>query len=160
MWVVSMSMVIYLSNLISKRLYKVFFNYCSKRNIEYSRYADDLTFSGTRKEMISLTSIKKIIRQQGFIINIKKTKFLSNHKKQIVIGITVNNGIFVDKKIIKEVKQELYFCLKYGYKNHLEYKSKKGEVIKSNYKDWLLCKICFIYSVEKEKGEKYFNLFN
>jgi RNA-directed DNA polymerase len=149
-----------ISNLISKRLDKAFFNYCSKCNIDYSRYADDLTFSGKREDMLSLDLIKKIIRQQGFTINAKKTKYLSCHKKQTVTGITVNNGIYVDKKLVNQINQELYYCLKYGYKNHLDYKSKKGEIIKTNYKDWLLGKICFINSVEKERGEKYFSMFN
>jgi RNA-directed DNA polymerase len=148
------------SNLISKRLDKAFTNYCSKCNIVYSRYADDLTFSGKREEMISLDVIKNIIRQQGFTINTKKTKYLSNHKKQTVTGITVNSGLHVDKKIVRQINQELFFCLKYGYRNHLDYKATKGEPIKSGYKDWLLGKICFIYSVEKKRGEKLFSIYN
>lgn len=149
-----------ISNIISQNLDKAFIAYCAKCNIEYSRYADDLSFSGKRDDMVSLSAIKKIIRQQGFTINIKKTKYLSHHRKQTITGITVNNGLFVDKKMIKLIKQELFYCLKYGYKNHIEYKTRKGNPIKSGYRDWLFGKICFIYSVEKNNGEKLFKLFN
>jgi RNA-directed DNA polymerase len=149
-----------ISNIVSKNLDKAFLTYCAKCNIEYSRYADDLSFSGKRDDMLSLPIIKKIIRQQGFTINIDKTKYLSHHRRQTITGITVNNGLYVDKKITKLIKQELFYCLKYGYKDHLEYKKNKGKTLKSGYKDWLLVKICFIYSVEKENGEKLFKLFN
>lgn len=139
---------------------EVFTKYSEKCNICYSRYADDITFSGSRKDMLSLAIIKKIIRQQGFTINIKKTKYISSCKKQTVTGLTVNNGVFVNKEIMKLIKQELYYCLKFGYQNHLAYKQSKGAELKSGYKDWLFGKICFIYSVEKEKGEKLFSMFN
>lgn len=149
-----------ISNIVSVKLDEIFTKYTSKCGVCYSRYADDITFSGNRKNMISLKVIKKIIRQQGFTINIKKTKYLSNCKKQTVTGLTVNNGIFVNKKTTKYIKQELYYCLKYGYKNHLSFKQSKGIEPRAGYKDWLFGKICFIYSVEKEKGEKLFSMYN
>lgn len=149
-----------ISNIISTKLDEVLTKYSARCGVCYSRYADDITFSGNRKDMLSLAIIKKIIRQQGFTINIKKTKYISNCKKQSVTGLTVNNGIFVNKEITKTIKQELYYCLKFGYKNHLDYKQTKGSESKAGYKDWLFGKICFIYSVEKEKGIKFFSLFN
>jgi hypothetical protein len=149
-----------ISNIIANKLDESFSKYALICNLEYTRYADDITFSGNRKDMLSLSVIKNIIRQQGFTINIKKTKYVDHYKKQTVTGLTVNNGVFVNKEIINLIKQELYYCLKYGYKNHLEFKRNKGFPIKTGYKDWLLGIISFIYSVEKGKGEKFYSMFN
>ncbi len=148
------------TNIISYQIDSIFQNYAEKSNIQYTRYADDLTFSGKINDIISLKSIKDVIRQQGFTINIKKTKFLKQNQRQEVTGITVNSGVFVSKKIIKEIQQELYYCNKYGYKNHLKYKKDKGISIKSSYRDWLLGKISFINSIEPNKAKKMLEIFN
>lgn len=148
-----------ISNIIAFNLDKSIYKYCDKSNLTYTRYADDISISGNKSDLPSLNVIKSIIRCNGFTINNKKVKFLSAHKKQEVTGIIVNNGTFVKKELIREINQELYFCLKFGYTSHLERKFSEKEV-KANYKDWLFGKICFIYSVEKTKGEKFFNKFN
>ncbi|OOV25060.1 hypothetical protein BXU11_16040 [Flavobacterium sp. LM5] len=148
-----------ISNLLAKNLDISIFEYCNKSNLSYTRYADDMTISGDKKDLPNLKLIKGIIRKNGFTVNIKKIKYISNHKKQTVTGITVNNGLFVDKKILKEVNQELYYCIKFGYINHLKFKFQNSK-IKSNYKDWLYGKICFIYSVENKTGEELFKKFN
>lgn len=147
------------SNILAKNLDMSIFEYCEKSNLSYTRYADDITISGDKKDLPDLKLIKGIIRKNGFTINIKKIKYLSNHKKQVVTGITVNNGLFVDKKILREIEQELYYCIKFGYRNHLDFKYKNAK-IKSNYKDWLYGKICFIYSVENKTGEELYKKFN
>lgn len=149
-----------LSNIVSIKMDEIFTKYAIKSKINYSRYADDITFSGDKNSIISLLIVKKIIRQQGFTINLKKTKYLRNSGKQIVTGITVNNGTFVDRVMVDTVKQELYYCLKFGYKNHLKYKQNKGEPIKAGYKEWLFGKLCFIYSIDEKRGENFLKLFN
>ncbi|XZF15088.1 reverse transcriptase family protein [Chitinophagaceae bacterium MMS25-I14] len=148
-----------ISNLLAFNLDNVLFKYCEKSSLSYTRYADDITISGNKRDLPALSIVKKVIRYNGFTINNKKTVYISKHKKQLVTGIIVNNGVYVDKKIINEISQELHYCLKFGYKSHLEYKF-KGSKIKSNYKDWLYGKICFVNSVEKERGEKFFKKFN
>lgn len=51
----------------------------------YTRYADDLTFSGDYlpKDEV-LVRIHRIIREEGFTMNVKKTRFLSEHKRKII----------------------------------------------------------------------------
>lgn len=148
-----------ISNLIAKNLDLSIATYCTKSNLSFTRYADDITISGNRSNLPTFKIIEKIISDNGFIINRDKVKYIGNHRKQTVTGITVNTGVFVNKKIIKEVSKELYFCNKYGYKDHLKYKFKNSKE-KANYKDWLYGKICFIYSVEKEKAKELFKQFH
>lgn len=51
----------------------------------YTRYADDLTFSGDYlpKDEV-LVRIHRIIREEGFTMNVKKTRFLSEHENRYI----------------------------------------------------------------------------
>ncbi|MBL7921661.1 MAG: RNA-directed DNA polymerase [Bacteroidia bacterium] len=144
-----------ISNLLSYKLDVRLSKMASKLGINYSRYADDITFSGERKNMVSLNTVKKIITEEGFYINKDKIKYLAQNRRQDVTGIVVNKGLKINSKYKKKVLTEIYFSEKYGVKNHLGYLiDRKGAEKKANYKDHLLGKIYFIYSVEPEVGKK------
>ena len=66
-----------LSNLICITLDKRLIGLCEKRGIRYSRYADDMYFSCDDKALLlkNRPIIKKIIEDEDFIINEKKTHF-------------------------------------------------------------------------------------
>jgi retron-type reverse transcriptase len=58
---------------------------------EYTRYADDLVFSGNMKFTIKeKTRIVKLIEESGFKINKKKSRIIGSGGRQIVAGIVVN----------------------------------------------------------------------
>lgn len=70
--------------------------FCSKKDITYTRYADDLTFSTTHKEI--LFSVPEFVSQQlenlfgnAIRINRKKTVFSSKAHNRHVTGVTINN---------------------------------------------------------------------
>lgn len=69
---------------------------CAERNIKYTRYADDLTFSTSRKDI--LFELPVIVENQlaelygsSIRINRKKTKFSSKAHNRHVTGITITN---------------------------------------------------------------------
>ncbi|WP_412492642.1 retron St85 family RNA-directed DNA polymerase [Vibrio cyclitrophicus] len=73
------------------------FDICTKHNINYSRYADDFTFSTNSKGL--LFSIPELVKQaikQEFngelVINDSKTIFSSKAHNRHVTGITINNN--------------------------------------------------------------------
>jgi len=147
-----------LSNLIARRLDIRLAALGNKNNLSYSRYADDITFSG---EIESLNNIRKIIyriiREENFYVNYDKTKLLIRGNPFFVTGLSVNNNIVtVPKKRKKDIEHHLFHCIKNGVEIHLN----KCGIKKRNFKDWLLGNIAFVYSVEKPLGEKYFNDFN
>lgn len=107
--------------------------------LHYSRYADDMTFSSMhnvyqegsefRKEII------KIISEQGFTLNDKKTRLLKNGCRQEVTGLTVNAIANVSRKYIKELRWILRAWEKYGYDRayalfYPKYKTEKGYIKK------------------------------
>lgn len=96
----------YLANILCKQLDKRIYKYCCKRDIIYSRYADDLTFSSNNRDALKsiFGMINKIVTSEGFALNIDKIKFLSPKTKKTVTGVTVNDGLI---KAPSEMKRKV-----------------------------------------------------
>ncbi len=62
----------YLSNLICENLDKKMVNLANRIGASYSRYADDITFSGGKYIARYIKLIKEIIISEGFLVNEKK----------------------------------------------------------------------------------------
>lgn len=104
----------YISNLLCTKLDNRIKTLCAKRDITYTRYADDLTFSCDNKAILNknLELIKKIISDEGFSINNSKTRFLSPVSHKIVTGLTVNDGaVKANKTIKKKVRAMIHKAL-------------------------------------------------
>ena len=97
----------YIANLVCYHMDARINGYCSRKDIVYTRYADDLTFSSNNRTLLNKVEkfIKYIVADEGFKINDKKTRYLSNDVKKTVTGITVNDdSIHVDKKFKKDLR--------------------------------------------------------
>lgn len=143
----------YLSNILCLKLDARLSALARKYEASYSRYADDITFSG-KKDIKSIVDVAiSIILDEGFIINDKKTRILYPHQRQEVTGLLVNGDkIRICKKYKRELYQELYYCSKYGVENHLQ----KIGCNKSFYKEHVYGKIYFVNMVEPNEAEKMF----
>jgi RNA-directed DNA polymerase len=98
-----------ISNFICLELDAHLIAFCKENQINYSRYADDLTFSSNEdisKEIIR--SIFEIIKQNNFEVNHKKTRLKSTNRKQTVTGLVVNKKVNVDRKTLKMVRAMLH----------------------------------------------------
>lgn len=104
----------YLSNIVCYKLDFRINKFCSKRDITYTRYADDLTFSGKNITNRFYDQIKKIVEDEGFTINNDKTKFLYKGSKKKVTGYIINDGISIGRKEYKNLLFQLLFCKEYG----------------------------------------------
>ncbi|QFS83608.1 Reverse transcriptase (RNA-dependent DNA polymerase) [Roseivivax sp. THAF40] len=108
-----------LSNLVASRLDLGLCSYADGKGITYTRYADDLTFSGDDIGSTEINQIKYIIEKQGFIVNEKKTRLLKGKKQKIITGISVSNGkLALPRSSIREIKLEAYHVLKRDYFEH------------------------------------------
>jgi RNA-directed DNA polymerase len=83
--------------------------FCKAHNLAFSRYADDLTFSSdiaiTNDQILDIINI---IKKNHFEINPKKLRLKSNNRKQIVTGLTVNEKVNVDRKLLKKIRAMLH----------------------------------------------------
>ena len=108
-----------LSNLASARLDLGMNEYAKAKNLTYTRYADDLSFSGDEIGSTEISQIKYIVSQQGFTTNDQKTRLLSGKKQKIVTGVSISNGkLALPRKTVREIKLEAYHVLKRGYFEH------------------------------------------
>lgn len=115
-----------LSNLIFYKLDLRISKFCRKYSIRYTRYADDMTFSGDFDSGMVIKFIKDILTEENFKLNDSKTRTRSNSQRQEVTGIVVNEKLQVPIELRKKIRQEVYYIKKYGLDSHLEYKDIKN----------------------------------
>ncbi|MEX2785081.1 retron Ec67 family RNA-directed DNA polymerase/endonuclease [Streptococcus sp. H49] len=82
-------------------------------NLNYSRYADDMTFSTNDKRFWDRYSdfifeITRVIDNAGFVINKNKTRVQSNRYRQEVTGLVVNKKVNVLKSFSKNTRAMAY----------------------------------------------------
>lgn len=146
-----------LSNLILYRVDKRLHALAIKRGVEYSRYADDITFSGDIEKLPKLTLIARILKDEGFNINWDKVGIYKKGRKQMVTGLTVSNDVHVHRTFKKEVKKHIFCCRKFGVAEHLKFLNIEKTGF---YKEWLLGKINYIKSIEPQTGLLLTDSFN
>lgn len=151
-----------ISNILATKMDYRFEALAKKLKFSYSRYADDLTFSINKEgKLPSLKLIEKIIIDEGFFVNEKKTRYMKKGCKQYVTGLTTTNGINVSKKYRKEISEHIYYCRKYGVNSHLENRIKEFPKYNNiKFHNWLYGHLCFIKSVNENASKKMLEDFN
>ncbi|MFN5884471.1 MAG: hypothetical protein ACK445_03945, partial [Bacteroidota bacterium] len=77
--------------------------------IGYTRYADDLTFSGSANLVLSLQArIISFFATEGFEINAKKTRAQTPHGPQWVTGIKVNERLNISRYYIRNLRAVIH----------------------------------------------------
>ncbi|MGI8624615.1 MAG: reverse transcriptase family protein, partial [Solirubrobacteraceae bacterium] len=83
-----------LANLVAFALDRRLAGLAARAGATYSRYADDLTFSGGPRVHASLAwlraNVERIVRDEGFRLNTSKTRYMTAAGRQHVTGIVVN----------------------------------------------------------------------
>jgi RNA-directed DNA polymerase len=127
----------YLSNIYMIPLDNALAEYCKSRQIRYTRYADDMTFSGEfdEQELIDFT-IKSLVDLK-LKLNEAKSKVMKQNVRQIVTGVVVNDKLQVPKSVRNNIRLEMYYLEKKGLAEHLKFTKNN----KSNYIDHLEGKI-------------------
>lgn len=82
-----------------------------KFGVNYTRYADDLTFSGDLdpKQAFGLVEIvRRIVEAEGFTVNAGKTRFLRRARCQTVTGAVVNDQLGLSRKERRRLRAMLH----------------------------------------------------
>jgi RNA-directed DNA polymerase len=112
-----------LANLVCRMLDVELQKIADREGLIYTRYADDMTFSGVINNRVAATmiinEISKIVGKYGFGINSQKTNIVKNGGRKIVTGLSVEDGVVRLPRFYKDkIRQELYFINSYGLKDH------------------------------------------
>jgi RNA-directed DNA polymerase len=102
-----------LSNLICRRMDARIAGYCRTKEITYTRYSDDMSFSGVQDVVGLLRFAKFALNEEGFEINEKKTNIMRNHSRQSVTGLVVNEKLQLSKKYRNKIRHEAHILDKY-----------------------------------------------
>lgn len=147
----------YIANLVMKSFDERLGAWCGKRGITYSRYCDDMTFSGSFDENAVIKKTGHLLYISGFDLNKDKTTCIPSFQRQCVTGIVVNEKLQLSSKKRRQLRQEVYYCCKYGVdEKHLEH---VGADSAGQYLQSLLGRISFALHVNPKdtEMEEYFN---
>ena len=158
-----------LTNMICERLDRRLSGLAKRFGLSYSRYADDITFSSTQYvysvDGEFMKELKRIVSDEHFSLNDKKTRLQKRNVRQEVTGVTVNEKTNVTRKYVREIRQLLYIWQKYGYndaysKFYPRYKAEKGHVKKGEpvLENVLSGKLLYLKMVKGEYDTTYLKL--
>lgn len=140
-----------LSNQAAGRLDRRLAGVANKLGLSYTRYADDLTFSGGA-ELANrigwlLAKVRHIAAEEGFAVNEKKTRVLRRSCAQTVTGIVVNDKPSVCRAELRRLRAILHRAKTEG----LDAQNRDG---RPHFRVWLAGKIAFVSMVRPDLGAK------
>lgn len=127
----------YLSNLVMLYFDEKISSYCISHGIRYTRYADDLTFSGDFDIAAVLHLVDQELRYLNLKRNPQKLKVMHSYNSQRTTGIVINEKQQLPREYRMKIRQEVHYIEKFGLDDHLAH---IGES-RSNYINHLLGKI-------------------
>lgn len=119
--------------------------WCRERGITYTRYCDDMTFSGDFDTAEVIRFVRIELKKMGFLLNEQKTHIQRLGQQQTVTGIVVNEKLSIPADYRQKLRQELYYCRKFGVREHL---LKTGlDIPEETYRMQLLGKVNYVLQI-------------
>lgn len=140
-----------LSNMVCFRMDRQMLAFAKGARCTYTRYADDITFSGHQPMMalfegapppagrfspdLLAPSLSNLFLQNGFTINADKAHYADRHSRRMVTGLKINEVVNVDRSFVRNLRSALFSVEKLGVKGAQEKYEKQygGKVEISNY---------------------------
>lgn len=139
----------YLSNIFFKVADDSITKYCLDRKIRYTRYADDLSFSGTFNHEELMQVLREILSDLNLMVNESKTRLMTKGMRQSVTGVVVNEKPQVVFYKRNKIRQEIFFIKKFGLPHHMS----NAGIKNSNYLSHLRGKVNFVLQLNPSDVE-------
>jgi retron-type reverse transcriptase len=140
-----------LSNLVARKLDKRLAGFARKLGLNYTRYADDLTFSGPAELSARigyiLAKVRHVAAEEGFTVNEKKTCVMRPSRAMEVTGVVVNQKPSVPREELRRLRAILHRAKTEGLE-----KQNREEI--PHFRAWLEGKIAFVNMVNPAAGAK------
>jgi hypothetical protein len=140
-----------LANLVAYRLDCRLSGLAQRVGVDYTRYADDLAFSGgeafRRQAGRFSISVAAIIMEEGFRVNYRKTRIMNSSTSQRLAGLVINQRPNVARCEYDRLKAILTNCMRHGP----ESQNRDGH---PNFRRHLQGKLAFLSMVHAERGQK------
>jgi len=146
-----------LANLCSHRLDCRLQGLAQSAGAVYTRYADDLAFSGDedfarRAERFS-TSVAAILLESGFAVNHHKTRIMRRGVRQKLVGLVTNQRLNVPRAEFDRLKATLTNCVRFGWQG-------QNRDRHADFRAHLSGRVSFFESVNAARGLRLRKLFN
>src|SRR5581483_5456105 len=107
------------ANLVCRSLDDRLLSLSQEFGCRYTRYADDMAFSG--EAVPPVAGISKTIALEGFALSLAKIRTTKRGQAHFVTGLSVSDELrpHVPKKMKRRLRQELYYCTKHSIEDHL-----------------------------------------
>ena len=113
-----------LSNILYRPMDDELFCLAQSKGLSYTRYADDMTFSGNRISVSTINEVASIVRKYGLKINREKTRRSGKTSRKIITGVSISSGKMTIPRVVKrEIRQKAHYMIQFGvgnYLNHIE----------------------------------------
>lgn len=105
-----------ITNILCRKLDRRLAGLGRKHGFTYTRYADDVTFSGDNPAVVGrlLRSVRSILAAEGFTEHPTKTRVMRQANRQEVTGVTVNVRPTLARKELRELRAILHNALIHG----------------------------------------------
>lgn len=139
-----------IANLVCRRLDARLTALAHKASANYTRYADDLTFSFREppdKLGRFLWWVNAILQQEGFTENVKKRRVMRKGHRMGVTGLVVNEKVGIPRDERRKFKAILANCKRHGVESQA-----RG---RENFPGWLRGYAAYVRMVHPKLGEKW-----
>ena len=106
-----------LGNIILSRFDEVLVERCTNAEVTYTRYADDLVFSGDNRAVPMLGVAKGMLSKLGYSIDPKKELIMRRGMRQTVTGLVVNQEVNLPRRQRRRLRAALH-AMKDGRGTH------------------------------------------
>lgn len=103
-----------LANLVARQLDIRLAGLARSMGLRYTRYADDLAFSGDADVETLLWVVAQIVRDEGFAVHPDKTRVRCRHQRQQLTGLVVNEWPAVSRAEYDALRALLHNCITTG----------------------------------------------
>ena len=123
----------------------------------YTRYADDLAFSGGERFDRSVDRfaiyVARIVREEGFTPNHRKTRIMRQSVRQHLAGLVINQQLNLRRKDYDVLKAILTNCIRHGPAN-------QNREAHPHFREHLAGRVSFVESIHPGKGGRLRKLFD
>jgi RNA-directed DNA polymerase len=124
---------------------------------QYTRYADDLAFSGGK--LLESSAIRfsihvaAIVHEEGFCVNHRKTRIMRQGVRQYLAGLVINQHVNVIREDVDLLKATLTNCIRFGPES-------QNRNSHPHFRLHLEGRISFVHGINPSKGMRLRALFD
>ena len=146
----------YLANLVAYNLDSRLAGLASNAGLSYTRYADDLLFSGDhafgRFAKSFAIKVGSIVMDEGFQIQFRKTRIMRASTQQRVAGMVINRRTNICREEYDRLKAVLFNCARFG-------PAEQNRDSVPNFREHIRGRIHWVRQLHSIRGDKLMKIF-